>query len=432
MTDGSAPTRGLSAKGRSAIARPMASEPTADGMDILPPGSQYDILRVGVVWAALGMNFLLSIVNANVAPMNSSIVLVVQLAVTAIAVVLVLLDPPRISPAFIIAVLAVVLGYLLAGLYHQKLDARGLYDVLIIPIFMLLGMTMRRFRAWMINIPMAVITFMALVDGLLRDQFSIIVNPLTYYRATRVWVAAQDSAYTEDNGLYVGADRAGGLIFSFISDHRVGSIFLEPLSLAYFAVVATIAYAVLYQQQRAKFYAGAALCLFLTLLADTRTAAFAIVVSVLIFTFTRRIHKIVVMLVPMGIMLAGSLLYLSGKGGELAFRLGLTFKGFKESNSFGILFGGISSEQIYDSGLVSLIYNVGLIGAIIQIYLVSGVFSFEWRKYSIVPLLAIIYVMIAALFGGAVFSIKTAALLGTLIGASGNDRIIMPRLGPAR
>ena len=81
---------------------------------------------------------------------------------------------------------------------------------------------------------------------------------------------------------------------------------------------------------------------------------------------------------------------------------------------------------------MSLIYNVGLIGAIIQIYLVSGVFSFEWRKYSIVPLLAIIYVMIAALFGGAVFSIKTAALLGTLIGASGNDRIIMPRLGPAR
>lgn len=417
-------TKGLSVKGRSAIGLPMTAEQIPTVVDAKPIGSWHDLLRIGVVWAALGMNFLLAIINANAFPVNSTVVLIVQLMVTAAAVVLILQDPPQTSPVFFIAILVVLLGYILSGLYHQKVDLRGLYDLLVIPIFILMGMTMRRFQSWMINIPVVAIVLTALVDGLLRDQFASFVNPLSYYRSTRVWVAGQDSAFTEDSGLYVGADRAGGLIFSFISDHRVGSIFLEPLSLAYFSVIATIGYAVLYERQRIKFYIGAAVCLFLSLLADTRTATFAIVVSVVIVTFVRHVHKIFVVLVPFVIVTAGGLLYMSGKGGELAFRLGLTFEGFQDSNSFAILIGDISSKQIYDSGLVALIYNVGLVAAMVQIYLISGVATFEWRKHAIVPLLAIIYVMIAAMFGGAVFSIKSAALLGTLIGASGCDRIV--------
>jgi hypothetical protein len=384
-----------------------------------PTFDTHDALRIALVWAALLMNFGLALVNANVAGMNPTIVLAAQLALTAAAAVVILLDPPRVSPSFVIAILVVLLGYLLAGLFHQKLEPRGLYDVLVIPIFMLLGMTLHQLRAWMINIPMVVITLVGLADGLLRDQFATIVNPLSYYRATRLWVAAQDSAFSEDNGLYVGADRAGGLVFSFISDHRVGSIFLEPLSLAYFAVVATIVYAIVYRNQRGKFLAGGAACLFLALLADTRTAAFIVFLSIVATLFVKHVPRILVFLVPVAIITLGGLIYLMAGEGETAFRLSLTYDAFMQMDSLSFLLGDVTSEQMSDSGLIEVIHNVGVVSAVVVIYLVSGILSFEWRRYSIVPLLAIIYVMVTLLFGGAVFSIKTAALFGFMLGASG-------------
>lgn len=381
----------------------------------------HDVFRVGVVWIALMMNFILALVNANVAAISPNIVLAVQLTVTAAAALVIVNDPPKVGPAFIVSMLAVLLGYVLSGLFHQELDARSLYDVMVIPIFMLLGMTMHRFRSWMINVPMAVVTIVALADGLLRDQFAAIVNPLSYYRSTRTWVAAQSSAFSEDSGLYVGADRSGGSIFSFISDHRVGSIFLEPLSLGYFAVIATIAYAIVYRDNRGKFLAGAALCIFLTLLADTRTAAFLVVVFVLTVFVTKHVSRLLVALVPLAILVLGGLIYLrtGGGGGELTFRLGLTYKAFLQTNSISFLVGDVSSEQIYDSGLIAIIHNIGVISTLILIYLVSGVLTSTWRNFSYVPLLAILYVMVTLLFGGAVFSIKTAALFGFMVGASG-------------
>lgn len=365
------------------------------------------------------MNFALALVNANVAGMSPAIVILVQIAVTGVAALVVLIKPPAVSPAFIIATIVVIIGYFISGLFHQKLQPRGLYDVLVIPIFMLLGMTLHQFRAWMINIPIVVITLVGLADGLLRDQFATVVNPLSYYRATRVWVAAQDAAFSEDNGLYVGADRAGGLVFSFLSDHRVGSIFLEPLSLAYFAVVATIAYAIVYHDERAKFLVGGAACLFLSLMADTRTAAFLVFLSILAVLIVRQVPRILVFLVPVAIITLGAVMYLLAGESEIAFRLGLTYDAFMQMDALSFLVGNVTSEQISDSGLIEIIHNVGVVSAVVVIYLVSGVLNFEWRRYSIVPLLAIVYVMVTLLFGGAVFSIKTAALLGFVIGASG-------------
>lgn len=399
----------------------------------MPAFDTHDALRVGLVWAALLMNFALALVNANVAPMNTTIVLAAQLALTAAAALVILLDPPKVSPIFVIGLLVVLLGYLLTGLFHQKLDPRSLYNVLVIPIFMLLGMTLKQLRAWMINIPMMLVTLVALVDGLLRDRFSAIVNPLSYYRSTRDWVATQNAAFTEDTGLYIGADRSGGLIFSFISDHRVSSIFLEPLSLAYFAVIATIGYAIVYQDQRAKFLAGSAVCLFLTLLADTRTAAFLVVLSVITVVFVRNVPRIIVFMVPVAIMTVGGLIYLKAGtgGGELTFRLGLTYKALLSADSVSFFLGNVSSEQIYDSGMISIIYDTGAVSAAVTIYLISGSLSFDWQRYSYVPLLAIMYVMVTLLFGGAVFSIKTAAFFGLLIGASGQTSSLSVRRLPA-
>lgn len=406
---------------QSAIAPVMSPDQDIAASPDAPAFNAHDVLRVGLVWAALLMNFALALVNANFTMMSTTIVLASQLALTAAAALVIALDPPKVSPAFVVALLAVLLGYLLAGLFHQELDPRSLYNVLVIPIFMLLGMTLKQLRAWMINIPMAVVTVVALADGLLRDQFAAVVNPLSYYRLTRDWVASQNSAFSEDTGLYVGADRSGGLVFSFISDHRVGSIFLEPLSLGYFAVIIVIAYAVIYDGNRYKFLAGGAVCLFLTLLADTRTAAFLVLFSCVIVLSVRRVPRVLALMMPAIIITLGGIMYFmdQGGGGDLTFRLGLTYKAFFQANSLSFLLGDVSSEQIYDSGMISIIHDTGVVSSLLGIYLVSGCINFYWKRFSSVPFLAIVYVMTTLLFGGAVFSIKTAAMFGMLIGVSG-------------
>ncbi|MGO1303149.1 MAG: hypothetical protein ACTMKV_00020 [Sphingomonas parapaucimobilis] len=378
-------------------------------------------MRISIVWAALFMNFFLALANANGIGMTGNIVLGIQLLITGTAILVILYQPPRVGPDFIFAITAILVGYLVSGIYHGSIDPRGLYDIFIIPIFMMLGMTLHKLKPWMINAPMSIIVLVALADGLLRDQYASIVNPLSYYRSTRAWVADQDSAFREASGLYVGADRSGGLVFSFLSDHRVGSIFLEPLSLGYFGVIAAIAYAVVYDGQRNKFLFAASICLFLALLADTRTAAFLVIVTVCLVLSAKKLPVAITYIIPVVVMFLGAVVYLNyhGGGGDLLFRLGLTYREFFNSNSLSLLVGNVTSDQIYDSGIINIIQNVGLISAIVLIYLVSGGFGYKWSKFSFVPLVTVIYVMVTLLFGGAVFSIKTAAMLGVIIGRSG-------------
>lgn len=407
---------------QSAIGTPMTSHPDTSVPHRRRRIDRHDLLRISIVWAALIMNFFLALANNNGIGMNANIVLAVQLLLTIVAIIVIAYEPPLVGPSFIVSMAIIILGYLVAGLFQQKLELKGLYEILIIPIFILLGLTLHQFGAWMINVPMAVTTLFALADGLLREQFAAVVNPLSYYRATRAWFAASNAAFSADNGLYLGADRPNGSFFSFISDHRVGSIFLEPLSLAYFSVIAVIAYAVLYRNDRSKFYVGAASCLFLTLLADTRTATLLVLLALVIFTVSKNVSKIFVYITPVVVLIVGALIYVrtgGGGGSELVFRLGLTYKSILSADSLSFFLGDVSSEQIYDSGVISIIQNVGVISAFVIIYMISGVYLFRWRATSYVPLMAMLYVMVTLLFGGAIFSIKTAALYGLVIGVSG-------------
>ncbi len=406
---------------QSAIGTPMTSHPDTSVPHHRSRIDRHDLLRISIVWAALFMNFFLALANANGIGMTGNIVLGIQLIITGTAIFVIIYQPPRVGPDFVFAITVILVGYLVSGIYHESIDPRGLYDIFVIPIFMMLGMTLHKLKSWMVNVPMSIIVLVALADGLLRDQYASIINPLSYYRSTRAWVADQDSAFREASGLYVGADRSGGLVFSFLSDHRVGSIFLEPLSLGYFGVIAAIAYAIVYEDQRKKFLFGASICLFLALLADTRAAAFLVIITVSLVLLAKKVPVVFVYFIPIVVMFLGAIIYLnySGGGGDLLFRLGLTYKEFFNSNSLSLLVGNVSSDQIYDSGIINITQSVGLISAIVLIYLVSGGFGYKWSRFSFVPLVTVIYVMITLLFGGAVFSIKTAAMLGVLIGRSG-------------
>jgi putative polymerase len=395
--------------------------------------SRADRAIVMLVWAAMSLNFFLAMINANVVGLNNGIVTACQLLLTLAALPLIFIRPVRNLPAILGATVAIIVCYVAAGLYNQDMQPKALYDVLLFPLFIALGTTMRRFPVKLLDRAMFGVLLVAAVEMVLPALYTAAVNPLSYYKSTRVWVAVQANEKMGDTGLYGGSERAGGSFFSFISDHRVGSIFLEPVSLGYFALVAAIIYSVSESQSRSRYTYKILICLFLSLIADSRIPSILIIAFYLINSLTRRPPLAVAYLAPVIVFIFAGSLY--GIGGEnmpfrdILFRLSLTFGVLAETSLTNIIFGSVPSDRIGDSGALYIIKSLGSIGSIILIYTCSGTGIFRWRQHRSVPLLVAIYVSTALLFGGALFSIKTVALLGVFIGAVGAGASVL-RLQP--
>jgi putative polymerase len=164
------------------------------------------------------------------------------------------------------------------------------------------------------------------------------------------------------------------------------------------------------------------LCLFLALITDSRiSAALIIVFTLLTYIFRRVDLQLGYLSIPVVMSIAGGVYAISGDNlGDILFRLGITFEVIGRTSLPNIIFGAVSVDRAGDSGVLYLINAVGLVGAAIEIYFVCGLLTFRWSTDKYVPLLTGIYATSTALFGGALFSIKTAALLGVFMGALGS------------
>jgi hypothetical protein len=106
-------------------------------------------------------------------------------------------------------------------------------------------------------------------------------------------------------------------------------------------------------------------------------------------------------------------------GGELYYRISLTFEGLAGSNAWEMLIGDVNTQHANDSGFLYLTYNFGLFGVFLAVFYYSGLFT---RKTGSNPSLFICFSLLATLtllFGGALLSIKSASLMGFLVGLAG-------------
>jgi putative polymerase len=377
---------------------------------------QLDRMALLTVSAAIFMNFGLAAVNAHLVNINTTTVILVQLTVTSIAVGMLFIRPPRV-PASYYLLLGILLWLALVSLFFHEIYFRFFYDILIIPIFTLLGSTVRTLDIKWLRQLGTVVLIVALIEAILPDFYSWMVNPLGYFLSTRDWVAASTGpAVLPDSGLYVGAMRPGGGVFG-VAQHRVGSIFLEPLSLSYFAIISALSFLTYYGRKLQPFILPMLACLFLSLLSDTRTATLILVLLISfnrLFQYTPRYLGIWVPIVI--IFVAGVVYYNVSGDGELAYRVGITFSSLQKANLTQIIFGGIDTQRVGDSGLVMLIANAGILGALIYFYIVSGLVLGNRRMIAF-SVSVMIFLVSVAIFGGALFSIKTGALLGFITGA---------------
>lgn len=393
-----------------------------------------DQIAVMIVIAAISMNGLLAVINNHVVGMNITVVTAVQLTITAAAIAAAVVRGPQLTWTFWSSCLLLFGLATLSALYHEAVDFKTVYDATVVPTFIALGATIHRFRLRAFMHIFYVILAVALLEALLPQVYAYIFNPLSYLSSTRDWIADEAATRSINDGLYIGANRSGGSVFSFIAGHRVGSIFLEPISLGLFALIFTFASALVHRTNPIRHGIIIFLCLLLSMMSDSRMATALIILSAIISYTSIRVSYAFIFSGPLLILLVAAIIHYTGASndyGDLSYRLAMVFNSIDKASFADALLGGVIVEKSGDNGLGLLISSFGIIGAIIILYINCGILNSRWDHFTIVPVLGTMYFTTSLLFGGASFSIKTAAFFGFLLGAAGKslpfDRISATR-----
>ncbi|WP_179505615.1 MULTISPECIES: hypothetical protein [unclassified Sphingomonas] len=388
-------------------------------------GAESPVTTVSHAWrcflalvVSMFLNMLLAIANANGLGMNNKLVTVIQIVVTLGSGAMILSQPIKLRPAEQYLLIVLVLLFLMASAVNG-FNMKAMYDCLIIPLYIALGRSARAIKPRWMDWLLAAVTGVVLVELLAPSLFTRVVNPGGFFMATRAWIAA-NAGSAPDGGLYVGAVRGGGGSKFALADHRLSGPFLEPLSLGYFSVLMTIYYAAIHQSKWWVRIGAIGVCLLLSLVSDSRAATGIIVLSSLVLIYRVQLPAILIWLAPLAILGVALAIYWIQPtflaGGDALYRIGLTFDGMKDSSVADLMMGKVNTDRVGDSGILYLVSCLGIIGLFAAIFYFSGMLSRRPGSATSIYVMIAVYLTTMLIFGGAVFSIKTASLTGFLVG----------------
>jgi putative polymerase len=191
-----------------------------------------------IVIAATGFNAGLAVVNAHIAPVPTALVIVTEAALVASAMGLVLLAwRPQMGPsAALIAALALFAVF--RGLLMVQPDPKLLRDVVLIPVFVMLGMAFDdRGLVRTVLVLHTIVFAVLLLEAVAPQAYSDLLRIQDYYIKTRG--NKLDEFYNTNSELFISATRPNERFFSFIDAPRMSSIFLEPVSLGNYCSIIT-------------------------------------------------------------------------------------------------------------------------------------------------------------------------------------------------
>ncbi len=402
-------------------------------------------LGAGVlVIAAIGFNALLCLVNTRIAPIHNSYVVLSEVVIIGAA----LAASFRIMEPRYVVIIAAMIAYtaMLAVLRSMVSPEAGLdfkvsRDFLIPIAFLLLGRSETNIKVadYTVYVATALVLAFAVFEFFSLDSFLRIFSITDYYVA-RGTLDPSDPSLQWASGLMISGIRPeeqGRTLLPFLGDHRVSSLFLEPIGLGNFGfIVAIWSIARSKMEQRLRLWsilAGVAL----VILSDTRFNAFFLGVGVVILFANPRITKLPVAALPV-VLIAGLCLAAAGAAGgpdvpmldgvSLKDRLlysGRVLLDFDILNWLGV---EAARVQTFDAGYAYVISNAGVIGlAAFWVWFMTlagkSRYFYAFRNANAA------YFAVLFCISESQFTIKTAALLWFLMGALSVAKD--PRLVPA-
>jgi putative polymerase len=302
-----------------------------------------------------------------------------------------------------------------------EFDLKGVIrDPLVLIAFTLLGMTCATFaRARLVFIAISVLVLaVALFELIAPQAYTGVFNILSFYQGRGV--VAGDPAQYSDSSLFVSGMRPGGrLLLPFLGQHRISSIFLEPVSMGNFGALAVaFALAIPMKHWRSAAIIGL-IGIVAIVLADAR---FALVASGL-FLIARYVplRWMNAALAVMPVVAMALLFYaahaFAPQGDDLPSRLatsGLVLESLRFSQIFGAQPGSVST---IDAGYAYAITSLGLPFCIIlwSGFVMLRAPTAHAQRYKF--FLGVYACALLCVSGTSLFALKTAALAWFAMGA---------------
>lgn len=382
-------------------------------------------LARAMVLAATLFTLVLCFVHTNLFPVSNSLTAACELAILGVVALLVAQ-----KSADAILLLTVIAAYvLLLAVLRYSLDLKTIRDLAIPVLFFALGKQYGSLQSAdrLVSVLLYLVAFFAAVEWLFLPAYVKIFDIQSFYISRGAIDAATQG---NDGGLFTSGLRfEGRTLFPIIGEHRVSSVFLEPISLGNFAAIVLMWALYRMQQNYAVFLFRAFIVLCLLILGDARFGIYLSALLLIVFFLGSLIRPAMIFAAPFLVMLAlafwsfgnpnvawdntsvGRMLL----GGQLLTSLDL-------SQVFGI---GESGAGIVDSGYAYLLAQFGILGftCVWALFVFRG--SNAGDGWSL-KLAAAVYLVCLLAISASPMTIKTAALLWFLVGAaerrSGNHR----------
>jgi putative polymerase len=347
--------------------------------------------------------------------------------------------------ALVVAYTVIVSALRYANVQDNSFDPKITRDLVIPIVFFLLGTVIKEIEAAdrVVFTATAILLAFAAFEYFFLDSFLRVFGVAEYYVA-RGTLESSDWALDVSQGLMVSGFRPadqGRTLLSFLGDHRVSSLFLEPSSLGNFGALVTIWAGVRSRMEDRLFLWCGLGGLTLLALSDTRFDAYFLVLATLFLMVPPRLTTPVVFLLPFVTIAALYILgathaepfnavpMVDGRGvyDRLLYSGRILFD-FNAYNWFGL---ESSRGQTFDSGYGYVISNVGIVGfAALWILFMSlqGANRFFYVFRNITALYFATMLCISA----SQFTIKIAALLWFLLGALSVAKVATEGRSPQR
>lgn len=187
---------------------------------------------------AVLFNVVLAIVNADISPISSGEVVAAEMLVVGLAhYVAFARYRPEMAPWYILLFFLMGLA-LVRGLLIGVFEPKYVRDVMIIPTFVLLGMTAE--SKWLNRatvIIQAIVLVGMLVEATNTELWAKFLDVRGYYINTRGLTL--DNFWNDESDLFVSAIRPGDRFIALFDMPRMSSIFLEPVSLGNWCILIT-------------------------------------------------------------------------------------------------------------------------------------------------------------------------------------------------
>ncbi len=371
-----------------------------------------------LIVGALVFNFLLCFVNTRVTGINDSYVILSEMAIVGS---MFLLAMTRRSALYLLVAVFVSYMILLFALRGGQFNLKSVRDILIPIAFYFAGMRVHdpKLGDRLVVISALIVVGIGLFEYLAVDTFISYFNVIGYYLARGT--VTVDQLYGQTKGLFISGVRPEPrTILPFLGQHRVSSVFLEPVSMGNFAVI--IYSWALY---RGREFAGRwwvfVLAFVVVALADARFGLYTCVLITVLYPFYAYIPRLFWSVLPF-ILLAVLAIYgitsVTGGGpNDISGRFAVTAS-ILTKLSTGVVLGAETTDQFTaDSGIAYSLTAFGIGGFVaLWVLFVNAPLAEAraWRFHS----MAIVYLLLLMLISDSFYSIKTAALLWFLLGCS--------------